>query len=92
MSELTKAQWELLEPLLPVYETEAGKAGRPRVDNRKILFCGYYAQVHPGRIYPDSTVRTRLAISVIRNGLKKGLSTRYCRLLPPILNATGNLI
>ena len=37
MSELTKAQWELLEPLLPVYKRESGKAGRPRVDNRKIL-------------------------------------------------------
>lgn len=37
MSELTKNQWAVLEPLLPVVEREAGKAGRPRVDNKKVL-------------------------------------------------------
>ena len=37
MSELTKAQWALLEPLLPVKKRVAGKAGRPRIDNKKIL-------------------------------------------------------
>ena len=37
MSELIKAQWELFEPVLPDYGREPGKAGRPRIDNIKVL-------------------------------------------------------